>query len=50
MVWDLTDGSYDRHLDHLHAEQSAHDPPPLTHERLRALLRAIASSDPDERR
>ena len=50
VVWDLTDGSYDRHLEHLHAEQSAHDPPPLTDERLRALLRAMASGDPNEQR
>ena len=48
MVWDLTECSYDRQLELLHAEQSAHDPPPLTPERLRALFRAIASSDPDD--
>ncbi len=50
VVWDLTEGSYDRHLDLLRAEQSAHDPPPLTPERLRALLRLIAGSEPDDQR
>ena len=50
VVWDLTQGSYDRHLERLRAEQAALDPPPLTPERLRTLLAAVASNDPDERR
>jgi hypothetical protein len=50
VVWDLTEGSYDRHLELLQVEQSAHDPPPLTSERLRALFQVIASRDPDDQR
>lgn len=50
VVWDLHDGSYDRHLERLRAERSALDPPPLTPERLRALLDALTGADPDERR
>jgi len=36
VVWDLTPGSYDRHLERLRAVRAVHDPPPLTPERLRA--------------
>ena len=39
-----------RQLELLRAEQSAHDPPPLTPERLRALLLSFASSEPDDQR
>ncbi len=50
VVWDLTEGSYDRHLERLRAERSANDPPPLTPERLRSLVEAIRADDPDEQR
>jgi hypothetical protein len=51
VLWDLSPGSYDRHLDRLRAERAAHDPPPLTPERLRELVRLAASADDlDERR
>ncbi|MEO5610332.1 MAG: HNH endonuclease, partial [Ornithinibacter sp.] len=42
VVWDLTQGSYDRHLERQRAERAANDPPPLTPERLAELV-AIAS-------
>jgi hypothetical protein len=50
VVWDLSPGSYDRHLERLRAERSLADPPRLTPERLRSLLDSIRGSDPDERR
>jgi hypothetical protein len=50
VVWDLSPGSYDAHLDRLRAERSANDPPPLTPERLRSLLDAIRGDDPNEQR
>ena len=50
VVWDLSPGSYDEHLDRLRAERSANDPPPLTPERLRSLLDAIHGDDPNEQR
>ena len=50
VVWDLLDGGYDRHLTGLERERSAHDPPPLTPERLTELVAAIAGSDPPDRR
>lgn len=50
VVWDLTPGSYDRHLERLRAESSLIDPPPLTPERLRSLLDSIRGPDPDEQR
>ncbi len=50
VVWDLTEGSYDRHLERLRAERCANDPPPLTPERLRSLVEAIRGDDPDEQR
>ncbi len=50
VVWDLTDGSYDRHLHRLRAHRAQHDPPPLTPERLRTLLAALAGEDPDGQR
>jgi hypothetical protein len=50
VVWDLTDGSSNRHLERLRAERSAHDPPPLTPRRLRSLLVAATSSDVDDQR
>jgi hypothetical protein len=50
VVWDLTPGSYDAHLDRLRAERSANDPPPLTPERARSLLDAIRGEDPNEQR
>lgn len=48
VVWDLSDGSYDRHLKELAHERSANDPPPLTAERLAELLCAVAGDDPDD--
>ena len=45
-----THGSYDRHLERLRRRTAVHDPPPLTPERLRRLLDAVASKDPDEQR
>ncbi|GAA4402977.1 hypothetical protein GCM10023168_14080 [Fodinibacter luteus] len=50
VVWDLTDGSYDRHLEHLRAQAAAHDPPPLTPQRLAELVAAITGDDPDDQR
>ena len=50
VVWDLSPGSYDEYLDRLRAERSANDPPPLTPERLRSLVDALAAEDPNERR
>jgi hypothetical protein len=50
VIWDLTHGSYDRHLDHRRAERAINDPPPLTPERLRTLIAAIHDDDPDEQR
>lgn len=50
VVWDLTEGSYDRHLERLRAERSANDPPPLTPERLRILVEAVRGDDLDEQR
>ncbi|MBM6404159.1 HNH endonuclease [Phycicoccus sp. CSK15P-2] len=50
VVWDLGVGSYDRHLERLRAEAAAHDPPPLTPERVQELLAAIGGDDPDESR
>ena len=50
VVWDLSPGSYDEHLDRLRAERTANDPPPLTPERLRSLLDAIHGDDPNEQR
>ncbi|HET9021509.1 MAG TPA: hypothetical protein VFN34_06460 [Ornithinibacter sp.] len=47
---DLTEGSYDLHLERLRADSSAHDPPPLTPERLTAILAGLSSQDPDEQR
>lgn len=47
---DLTEGSYDLHLERLRADSSAHDPPPLTPERLTAILAGLSSRDPDEQR
>ena len=50
VVWDLNDGGYDRHLEELHRERAAHDPPPLTLDRLRELLAALSGDDLDDRR
>ena len=50
VVWDLSPGSYDRHLERLEAERSAHDPPMLTPERVMTLLEAVRTGDPDEQR
>ena len=50
VVWDPTEGTYDRHLERLRADRSAHDPAPLTPQRLRSLLVAATSSDVDDQR
>ena len=51
VTWDLTPGSYDRHLERLRAERAAHDPAPLTPERLREIVDLVTSSDePEESR
>ena len=49
VVWDLTDGSYDRHLAVVERERTAHDPP-LIPDRLRELLAAMTLGSQDERR
>ena len=50
VVWDRTEGSYDRYLERLRAERSVADPQPLSPEQLTQLLAAIqAEDDPDER-
>ncbi|HET9021209.1 MAG TPA: DUF222 domain-containing protein [Ornithinibacter sp.] len=50
VVWDLSEGSYDRHLERLRTERSANDPAPLTPEGLREVLAALTLGDEDERR
>ena len=50
VVWDLSPGSYDAHLDRLRADRSANDPPLLTPQRLRSLVDAIRGDDPNEQR
>lgn len=50
VVWDLSPGSYDRHLERLRAERSAGDPRPLTPERFRELVGELTSSDWVERK
>ncbi len=49
VVWDLTPGGYDRHLEELQAERAAHDPPPMTAERLRRLVQAVRGDDVEDR-
>ena len=50
VVWDLHPGSYDQHLQRLRHEQSMHDPPPLTRQRLLQLVAAVTHSDEADRR
>jgi hypothetical protein len=51
VLWDLTPGSYDQHLEKLRAENAAHDPPPLTPQRLRELPRVVVGGgDADAQR
>ncbi len=45
VIWDLSPGSYDRHLERLEAQRSVHDPRPLSPERLRELVQVVASGD-----
>ncbi|HET7763446.1 MAG TPA: hypothetical protein VFL46_13860, partial [Phycicoccus sp.] len=45
VTWDLTPGSYDQHLEKLRAEKAAHDPPPLTPERLHELVALVTGSE-----
>ncbi|HET6968801.1 MAG TPA: DUF222 domain-containing protein [Ornithinibacter sp.] len=49
VVWDLHEGSYDRHLERRRAERSELDPPALTPSRLAELIAALAGDDPTER-
>jgi hypothetical protein len=49
VVWDLSPGSYDRHLERLAAERAAHDRRRLTPERLRALVPVVAVGEPTSR-
>ena len=49
VVWDLTPGGYDRHLEQVTAQRAAHDPPPMTGERLRALVQAVRGDDLEDR-
>ncbi|MFQ6170700.1 HNH endonuclease [Oryzobacter sp. R7] len=50
VVWDLTEGSYDRHLEQIARERSAHDPPPITPTRLAELAAALTGDDDLESR
>ncbi len=50
VVWDLSPGSYDRHLERLRAERAVHDPQPLSPGRIAELLAAIRDADPDQER
>ena len=50
VVWDLSPGSYDRHLERCRAERSAGDPRRLTPERFRELVGELTSSDWVERK
>ncbi|MFQ6170439.1 HNH endonuclease signature motif containing protein [Oryzobacter sp. R7] len=45
VVWDLSRGSYDRHLERLARERRAADPEPMTPGRLRGLLAAVGGDD-----
>jgi hypothetical protein len=45
VVWDLTPGSYDRHLERLRAERAAHDTARPSPERLRALVASVSAGD-----
>ncbi len=47
VVWDLSPGSYDRHLERLRAERARPDPPPLTDDRVRLLLATLHDPDTD---
>ncbi len=42
VVWDLTPGGYDAHLEHLRAERCSNDPPPLGPERLAELVARVS--------
>ncbi|MEO7420816.1 MAG: HNH endonuclease signature motif containing protein, partial [Ornithinibacter sp.] len=48
VIWDLVPGSYDQHLQEVHAERSANDPPPLTPNRLTQLLKIVTGRISDE--
>ena len=50
VVWDLSPGSYDRHLEHQRRERAMHDPPPLSRDRLLELVAAITGDDDGDRR
>ena len=47
VVWDLSPGSYDRHLERLRADRPGLGPPPLTGERVRLLLATLPDPDTD---
>jgi hypothetical protein len=50
VVWDLTPGSYDHHLQRLRRERAEHDPPPLTRQRLLELVADLTDADDTTRR
>lgn len=50
VVWDLTPGSYDRHLERLEAERCAADRPPMTPQRWRDLFDLVTAGSPVEAR
>ena len=49
-MWDLTVGSYDRHLERLRAERCSNDPPPLTPGRVAELLTRVTGEIADDDR
>ena len=50
VVWDLHEGSYDRHLADLERQRAANGPPPLTAARIIELIAALSGDDVDDRR
>ena len=48
--WDLSPGSYDRHLEWLARQRADHDPPPLTRTRLLELVADLTADDEATRR
>ena len=50
VVWDLSPGSYDRHLEWLARQRAEHDQPPLTKDRLLELVAAVTADAEADRR
>ncbi|MEO7423278.1 MAG: hypothetical protein ABIU87_12915, partial [Ornithinibacter sp.] len=48
VVWDLTQGGYDRHLERQRAERMHNDPPLLTPQRLAELVAIVSRKISDE--